>query len=224
MTQINIPSITIDTPIPFDLNLREKGQPLDGLRTRRHHWARLTWIHIGEEYARWHGGVGEVIAYKVTTVGLAPQTRREKRFGLSERAAMVTYVNEWIAKTVAAGLKKMAEDQANINEAERIRYARIAEEIEKAGGVEARRQQIVREGHGHAANDAFKYQYGSTYAAIIDALIHNTPIRLDEEIRTKILARYEEGIKTSWSVKTHIESQTRELDEFLGKTQQEEAA
>ena len=221
MTQINIPSITLDTPIPFNLNLREKGQPLEGLRTREH-WVKLTRVHI-EEHVRWREGVSEVVSYKVTTVGLAPQTRREKRFGLSERAAMVTYVNGWIAKTVAAGLKKMAEIQAMKDQANRTRDEWIAEQIEKAGGIEERRQEIVREGYYIAAKDAMQHETDKVYGAIIISLIHSTPVILDEKIRERILAKYENS-KTNWSVKRYIEERTRELDEYLSKTRQEVAA
>ena len=221
MTQINIPSISIDTPIPYTLRLREKGQPLEGLRV--HVWSQLAYVMITERRARWSGGVGEVIGYNVTTVGLSPQTRREKNFHLSERADMVKFVNAWIAKTVAAGLKKAAENQAEQNEIERQRNERIAKQIEAAGGVEARRQEIVREGYDLAAQDAMQYEPTEVYGAIITSLFYSTPIVLDEKIRDRILAQYESG-KTSGGVKRYIDERTRELDGYLGKVQTGEAA
>ena len=223
MTQINIPSINIDTPIPYTLQLREKGKPLEGLYIPRHSWSRLAYVMITERHSVWSGGVGEVIGYKVTTVGLLPQTKREKEFGLKERAEVVKFVNDWIAKTVAAGLKKMAEREAELNDMERIRSERIAKQIEAAGGVEARRQEIVREGYDHAAKDAMQYESADVYGAIITALFYSTPIALDEKTRDRILAKYESS-KTDWGVKRYIDERIQELDDYLGKTQTGEAA
>ena len=220
MTQINIPSISIDTPIPYTLRLREKGQPLEALRV--HAWGLLAYVTVTENRQRWTGGVGEVIGYNVTTVGLSPQTKRKKDFALRDRADMVKFVNDWIARTVAAGLKKMAEDQADRNEIERQRNERIAKQIEAAGGVEARRQEIVREGYNLAAQDAVRYESADVYGAIITALTHSTPIALDEKVRARILAKYESG-KTDWSVENYINNRTQELDEYLGKTNTEAA-
>jgi hypothetical protein len=178
---------------------------------------------ITERRARWSGGVGEVIGYNVTTVGLSPQTKRETEFNVRGRAEMVKFVNAWIAKTVAAGLKKAAENQAEQNEIERQRNERIAKQIETAGGVEARRQEIVREGYDLAAQDAMQYEPTEVYGAIITALFYSTPIVLDEKIRDRILAQYESG-KTSGGVKRYIDERMRELDDYLGKTQTGEAA
>jgi hypothetical protein len=218
MTQINIPSISIDTPIPYTLRLREKGQPLEGLRA--HAWSQLAYVMVTERRARW--GVGEVLGYNVTTVGLSPQTKRQKDFALKERAEVVKFVNAWIAKTVAAGLKKMAERQAELNELERTRNKRIAWQIETAGGVEARRQAIVREGYSLAAKDAMQCEPAEVYGAIITALIHSTPILIDEKVRDKILAKYESG-KTDGGVKRYIDERMQELDNYLGKTKTEAA-
>jgi len=214
MTQINIPSINIDTPLPYTLFLRGKGQPLEGLRL--HRWSELAYVRVSERHARGYGGVGEVIGYNVLTVGLSPQTKRVKDFALKERAEVVKFVNAWITKTVAAGLKKMAEDQAEQNEIERHRNEWIAKQIEAAGGVEARRLEIVREGYDLAARDAMQYESAEVYGAIITALRYSTPIVLDEKIRDRILAKYENG-KTDWTVKRHIDDRTRELDEYLSK-------
>jgi hypothetical protein len=223
MTQINIPSISIDTPIPYTLRLRDKGQPLEGLYIPRGSWSQLAYVMITERHSRWHGGVGEVIGYNVTTVGLSPQTKRETEFNVRGRAEMVKFVNAWIAKTVAAGLKKAAENQAEQNEIERQRNERIAKQIETAGGVEARRQEIVREGYDLAAQDAMQYEPTEVYGAIITSLFYSTPIVLDEKIRDRILAQYESG-KTSGGVKRYIDERTRELDGYLGKVQTGEAA
>jgi hypothetical protein len=219
--QINIPSINIDTPIPYTLYLREKGQPLEGLRVPA--WSQLAYVRITERKAKWSGGVGEVIGYNVMTVGLSPQTKRQKDFSLRERADMVKFVNTWIEKTVAAGLKKMAERQAELNEMERYRNERIIKQIENAGSVEARRQEIVREGYDLAAQDALQYESAEVYGAIVTALIHSTPILLDEETRDRILAKYEGG-KTELGVKRHIENRMQELNEYLSKTKTGEAA
>lgn len=220
MAQINIPSININTPIPYTLRLRNEGQPLRGLSLRA--WRELAYVAITERHARWHGGVGEVIGYEVETVGLSPQTKRKKEFLLRERADMVKFVNDWIAKTVAAGLKRMAEDQADRNEIERQRNERIAKQIETAGGVEARRQEIVRDGYELAAKDAMQYESAEVYAAIIAALTHSTPIVLDEKVSKRILAKYESS-KTDWGVSRYIDDRTQELDEYLGKTKTEAA-
>ena len=222
MTQINIPSINIDTPLPYTLQLRDEGQPLEGLYIPRHNWSRLAYVKITERHARWHGGVGEVIGYEVLTVGLSPQTKRKKEFLLRERADMVKFVNDWIAKTVAAGLKRMAEDQADRNEIERQRNDRIANQIEAAGGVEARRQEIVREGYNLAAQDAVRYESADVYGAIITALTHSTPIVIDEKVKARILANYESS-KMDWRVENYIDNRTKELDEYLGKTKTEAA-
>jgi hypothetical protein len=220
MAQINIPSININTPIPYTLQLRGSGQPLEGLRVPT--WSQLAFVKITENYQRWSGGVGEVIGYNVTTIGLSPQTKRQKEFLLRERADMVKFVNDWIARTVAAGLKKMAEDQADRNEIERQRNERIAKQIETAGGVEARRQEIVRDGYELAAKDAMQYESAEFYAAIIAALTHSTPIVLDEKVRDRILAKYESS-KTNWGVSRYIDDRTQELDEYLGNTKTEAA-
>lgn len=220
MAQISIPSINIDTPIPYTLRLREQGQPLEGLRLSA--WSQLAYVMVTERRARWTGGVGDVIGYNVTTVGLSPQTKRQKDFALGDRAEVVKFVNDWIAKTVAAGLKKMAERQAELKDMERIRSERIAKQIEAAGGVEARRQEIVREGYNHAAKDAMQYESSEVYGAIIASLIHSTPIVLDEKIRDRILAKYESS-KTDWGVKRYIDERMQELDEYLGKTKTEAA-
>lgn len=224
MTQISIPSITIDTPIPFDLNLRAEGQPLRGLHLGKHTWSRLTEVRIWENHARWHGGVGEVINYTVRTVGLAPQTKREKTFHVTERAAMVQFVNEWIARTVATGLVKMAEQKAAKQAQQDSRRWWMAKQIEDAGGIVARRRQILREGDDIAAKEALQYESNEVYGAIMLALINNTPIALDTGTRDKIVEKYERHIKESWSVKSHIDSRTQELDAYLAEIEAEVAA
>jgi hypothetical protein len=223
MTEINIPSITIDTPIPFNLNLREEGQPLRGLHLGKHTWSRLTEVRIWENHARWHGGVGEVINYTVRTVGLAPQTKREKTFHVTERAAMVKYVNEWLIKTVTAGLKKIAEQQVEKEVRANNHRDWIAGQIEKAGGVEARREAILREGDALAAKEVLQYVDQATYYAIFKAIVNNEPIVLDETTRANILARQTSALN-GWSVKRHIDERTQELDKYLTEVKAEEAA
>lgn len=224
MTEINIPSITIDTPLPYNLNLRAEGQPLQGLHIRKHSWSRLAEVMIWETRARWHGGVGEVINYTVRTVGFAPQTKRDKTFHVTERAAMVRFVNEWIAKTVAAGIEKKAEQKVEKEVRDNNQRAWVAKQIEEAGGIEARRQQIVRESEAIAAKETFQYESDKVYAAIMTAIITRTPIALDIETRDKIIARYEQYVNESWSAKRYIETQMQELDKYLAETKQEEAA
>ena len=221
MAQINIPSISIDTPIPFALGLRAEGQPLHGLRIPGV-WADLAYVRIWEKTNSYHEG--RPYAYGVRTVGLAPQTKRDKEFSLRDRAAMVAYVNTWIAKTVAAGLKKMAEIQAEKNELSRAHDARIAKQIEDAGGIEQRRIAIVREAHDMAAKDSMQYESASVYGAILTALINRTPIAIDEAARAKIIARYEDVAKGAGYVSRHIESSNADLDAYLTKTKAEEAA
>lgn len=223
MNQINIPSITIDTPLPFTLNLREEGQPLHGLY-RREHFVKILRIHIWENHARWHGGVGEVINYTVRTTGLAPQTKRDKTFHVKDRAGMVKYVNEWLAKTVAAGLVKMAEQKSE-NEMRANNHRRwMAEQIEKAGGIEERRAEILREAYNLAAKEVMQYESNSkVFGAIVTALIHHTPITLDETTRANIIARHTSAFE-GWSVKRYIEERTQELDKYLAEIKAEEAA
>ena len=213
MDQINIPSISIDTPVPFSLGLREKGQPLHGLRIPGHYWADLAYVKIWERTNSYNDG--KPYAYNVRTVGFAPQTKRDKEFYLSDRAEMVNYVNAWIAKTVAAGFKRMAEIQADKNEMERLHDARIAKQIEDAGGIEQRRIAIVREAHDMAAKDSMQYESASVYGAIVTALINRTPIVIDEAARAKIIARYEDVAKGAGYVSRHIESSNAELDAYL---------
>ena len=224
MTEINIPSITIDTTIPFTLNLREEGQPLHGLHLGKHHyWSRMTEVRVWENHARWHGGVGEVINYTVRTVGLAPQTKRDKTFHVNDRAGMVKYVNEWIAKTVTAGLKKMAEQKVEKEMRANNQRRWIAEQIEKAGGVEARREAILREGDALAAKEVLQFVDQTTYYAIFKAIVNNEPIVLDETTRANILARQASAFN-GWSVKRHIDERTQELDKYLDEIKAEEAA
>ena len=224
MNQIKIPSITIDTPIPYDLQLRAEGQPLHGLYLGKHTWSRLAEVMVWENHARWHGGVGEVISYTVRTVGFAPQTKREKKFHVTERASMVKFVNEWIAKTVEKGLKEMAEQKSAKELRDNAHRSWVAKQIEDAGGVEARRQQIVREGEAIAAKETFQYESDKVYAAILTALITRTPIALDIDTRDKIIARYEQHVNESWSAKRYIETRMQELDKHLAEAGQEEAA
>ena len=223
MTEINIPSITIDTPFPFNLNLREEGQPLHGLY-KREHFVKILRIHIWENHARWHGGVGEVINYTVRTVGLAPQTKRDKTFHVKDRAGMVKYVNEWLAKTVAAGLVKMAEQKSE-NEMRANNHRRwMAEQIEKAGGVEERRAEILREAYNLAAKEVMQYESNSkVFGAIVTALIHHTPITLDETTRANIIARHTSAFE-GWSVKRYIDERMQELDRYLAEIKAEDAA
>ena len=216
MSAPTIPSINIDTPIPRTIKLREKGQPLEGLYIAHGNWHQLAYVKISERYARWSGGTGQLIGYHVTTVGLAPQTKRETEFDLRGRADMVKHVNAWIAKTVAAGLKKMAEHQAAKAELTRIGNDRIAKQIEAAGGVEARRQQIAREGYDRAARDAMQYESPEVFGAVIASLLSSTPVTLDEKVRDRILAKYE-GARESESVSRYIDSEMRELDAYLAQ-------
>jgi len=224
MNQINIPSITIDTTIPFTLNLRTEGQPLHGLHLGKHHyWSRMTEVRVWENHARWHGGVGEVINYTVRTVGLAPQTKRDKTFHVNSRAEMVKFVNEWIAKTVAAGLAKMAEKKSEKKMRDENHRRWMAEQIEKAGGVEARREAILREGDALAAKEVLQFVDQTTYYAIFKAIVNNEPIVLDETTRANILARQASAFN-GWSVKRHIDERTQELDKYLDEIKAEEAA
>ena len=220
MNEINIPSITLDTPIPYVLNLRERGQPLEKLRLREH-FVRLARVLITERFSYYNGGI---VGYTVETVGLAPQTKRVKNFQLEERAEMVEYVNAWIAKTVAAGLKKMVETQSEQEMIARQKRAWMKEQIEKAGGVEARRQQILREAYDLAAREAMQYECTETFGAIMTALITRSPITLNLSTRDKIIARYEEHYKTSWHVKRYLDTHLQDLEDYLAEVKTEEAA
>lgn len=225
MNQINIPSISIDTPIPYTLNLRAEGQPLHGLHLGKHSWSYLTTVKIWENRVQSRIGIrGEVISYTVRTTGFAPQTKRDKTFYAKDRAVMVTFINEWIAKTVERGLKEIAEQQIRKKVRDNNHRSWMAKQIEEAGGIEARRQQILREGEAIAAKEAFQYESGEVYRAIVTALIHGKPIDLDENTRTKIIAEYEQHVNESWSVKRYIDERTQELDKYLAEIKTEEAA
>ena len=221
MNEINIPSITLDTPIPYVLKLRERGQPLEKLHLREH-FVRLARVFVTER--RSHRYDGGIVGYTVETVGLAPQTKRVKTFQLEERAEMVEYVNAWIAKTVAAGLKKMVETQSEQEMITRQKRAWMKEQIEKAGGVEARRQQILREAYDLAAREAMQYECTETFGAIMTALITRSPITLNLSTRDKIIARYEEHYKTSWHVKRYLDTHLEDLENYLAEAKTEEAA
>lgn len=223
MNQITIPSITIDTPLPYTLNLRAEGQPLHGLRSAKHAWSRLTEVMVWENHARWHGGVGEVISYTVRTTGLTPQTKREKRFHVTGRAEMVKFVNEWIAKTVERGLKEIAEQQILKKVRDNNHRSWMAKQIEEAGGIEARRQQILREGDVIAAKEILQFVDSETFYAIFKAIVNNEPIALDETTRTNILAKHTSALN-GWSAKRHIDERMQELDKYLAEIKTEEAA
>lgn len=223
MTEIKIPSITIDTPIPYDLNLRAEGQPLQGLR-QREHFVRILRVQIWANRVQYRGSEGEVINYTVRTVGLTPQTKREKKFHVTEREALVKYVNEWLVKTVTAGLKKIAEQQVAEQLQQDSQRAWMAKQIEEAGGIEARRQQILREGENIAAKEAMQYEMDSIYGAIMTALITRSPIALDIKTRDKIIAKYEQHVKESWVAKTYVNSRMQELDDYLVEIEAEDAA
>lgn len=223
MNEINIPSITIDTPIPFDLNLREEGQPLHGLHLGKHYWSRLTQVRVWETRAYVRSGVGDVINYTVRTVGLAPQTKRDKTFHVNDRAGMVKYVNEWLAKTVERGLKEMAEQKSEKKMRDENHRRWMAEQIEKAGGIEARREAILREGDSLAAKEVLQFLDQKTYYAIFKAIVNNEPIVLDETTRANILARQASAFNGGW-VQRHIDERTQELDKYLAEVKAEEAA
>lgn len=225
MTEINIPSITIDTTIPFNLNLRGEGQPLQGLHLGKHDWRRLTEVRVWENRVYMRDGIrGDVISYTVRTVGFTPQTKRDKTFYAKDRAAMVKFVNEWIAKTVAAGLAKMAEQKSENEMRANMKRAGIAHLIEKAGGVEERRAEILREAYNLAAKEVMQYESNSkVFGAIVTALIHHTPITLDETTRANIIARHTSAFE-GWSVKRYIEERTQELDKYLNEIKAEDAA
>lgn len=223
MNEIKIPSITIDTPIPFNLNLREEGQPLRGLR-QREHFVRILRVQIWANHARWSAFEGQVINYTVRTVGLTPQTKREKKFHVTEREAMVKYVNEWLVKTVTAGLKKIAEQKVEEQLQQDSQRAWMAKRIEEAGGVEARRRQILREGENIAAKEAMQYEMDEIYGAIVTSLITRSRIAIDIDTRAKIIARYEDNVKTSWRVKSHVDARMQELDAYLAGIKTEDAA
>lgn len=223
MNEIKIPSITIDTPMPYDLNLRAEGQPLQGLR-QREHFVRILRVQIWANRVQYRGSEGEVINYTVRTVGLTPQTKREKKFHVTEREAMVKYVNEWFVKTVTAGLKKIAEQQVEEQVQQDNHRFWMAKRIRNAGGVEARRQQILREGENIAAKEAMQYEMDSIYGAIVTALITRSPIAIDIDTCAKIIARYEDNVKTSWRVKSHVDARMQELDDYLAGIKTEDAA
>lgn len=224
MTEINIPSITIDTPIPFNLNLRTEGQPLHGLHVGKHAWRRLTEVMVWENRVYMRDGIrGDVISYTVRTTGLAPQTKREKKFYVSERAALVKYVNEWIVKTVERGLKEKAEQKSENAMRANNQRRWISEQIEKAGGVEARREAILREGDALAAKEVLQFVDQTTYYAIFKAIVNNETIALDETTRANILARQASAFN-GWSVKRHIDERMQELDKYLNEIKAEEAA
>jgi hypothetical protein len=184
----------------------------------------MTEVRVWENRAHLRNGVGDVINYTVRTVGLAPQTKREKKFYVSERAALVKFVNEWIAKTVAAGLAKMAEQKSE-NEMRANNHRRwMAEQIEKAGGIEERRAEILREAYNLAAKEVMQYESNSkVFGAIMTALIHHTPITLDETTRANIIARHTSAFE-GWSVKRYIDERMQELDKYLNEIKAEEAA
>jgi hypothetical protein len=99
----------------------------------------------------------------------------------------------------------------------------IAEQIEKAGGVEARREAILREGDALAAKEVLQFVDQTTYYAIFKAIVNNEPIVLDETTRANILARQASAFN-GWSVKRHIDERTQELDKYLDEIKAEEAA
>lgn len=231
MNQINIPSIDIHIDLPFTLNLRTEGQPLQGLHFGKHNWSRLTEIMVWENHLplsprlplHLRTGMGDVISYTVRTVGFTPQTKREKRFHVTERAAMVKFVNEWIAKTVERGLKEMAAQKTEKEIRANNHRRWMAKQIEEAGGIEARRQQILREGDVIAAKEVLQFVDSETFHAIFKAIVNNEPIALDETTRANILAKHTSALN-GWSAKRHIEERTQELDKYLAEIKQEEAA
>lgn len=224
MTKITIPSIDIHIDLPFTLNLRTEGQPLHGLRFAKYAWSHLTEIRIWENRVYMRDGIrGDVISYTVRTVGLTPQTKREKKFHVTERAAMVTFVNEWIAKTVERGLKEMAAQKVQKEVRANNHRRWMAEQIEKAGGIEERRAEILREGDALAAKEVLQFVDQSTYYAIFKAIVNNEPIVLDETTRANLIARQASALE-GWSVKRHIDERMHELDKYLAEIKAEEAA
>ena len=218
MNQINIPSITIDTPLPYTLNLRDRDQPLRGLNLREH-FVKILRVRVWEQV----NYRGEPYDYVVETVGLASQTKRKKNFHIGQRAEMVAYVNEWIAKTVAAGLKRMAEQKSEQEARDRNHKYWVAKRIEEAGGVEQRRQAIMRGAHMLAAKDAFEYENPTIFYAIFTAITHGTPVLLTNEDRERLLTRHARAMET-WRIKQYIEDQMQELDAYLNEGKTEEVA
>ena len=103
---MNIPTITPDTPLPFEVWLTRPGGPLEGLKAGR--------VEHGRVRARYYLGVWEDGGgFWVLTIGHTAQTQRRRRFG--SRQAMTDYANAWLASTIERGLSRLEQQRVTIH-------------------------------------------------------------------------------------------------------------
>jgi hypothetical protein len=94
---MNVPRITSETQLPFELQLNGKGGPLEGLKG----WK----VEYGRIRRRYYVGVWqENGSFLVMTIGHTAQTQRRRQF--RSREDMVRYVNAWVERTIERGLAK----------------------------------------------------------------------------------------------------------------------
>jgi len=95
---MNIPQITSETQLPFEIRLTRPGGPLEGLKGGRVQHGR---IRARYYLSVWIGGDG---TFWVMTIGHTAQTQRRRQF--ASRQVATEYANAWIKRTVKRGLAK----------------------------------------------------------------------------------------------------------------------
>jgi hypothetical protein len=97
---MNVPQITSETQLPFEVWLNEKGGPLEGLKGWRVEYARIR-CAINYYVGVWP----ENGSFLVMTIGHTAQTQRRRQF--RSREDTIRYVNTWIKRTVERGLARL---------------------------------------------------------------------------------------------------------------------
>lgn len=187
---MNIPRITKEQALPIKINLRTEGQPLHGIKIDQRQ-SRYSYYERGNEYSveirDSQNNRGEVIGYKVTTIGATRSTRRVKDFLKIQDA--INYANEWIARTVVAGVGKITEQQILQDESKRRYNGYLLDAINKAGGADAYKKREINRERGQAIKDAIYKKDDLTALALWEAGAHVLPQATRNEVEAQIKDR-----------------------------------
>ncbi len=171
---MNIPKITFETQLPFQLWLNGEGAPLEGLKDGAH--GKGYHIYVDEND---RGENDRPVKYfYVITTGHTLQTKRKNEF--YSRQQMIDYVNDWIQRTVERGLELLEKQRLEKSHLAIARHNHWLSILKNAGGLEEykafRMQQV--------SDDAIYAAINSDKDAVI-ALWNNT---LTDEQRNRLVA------------------------------------
>lgn len=184
---MNIPRISKNDTLPIYVRLRAEGQPLHGLAVSNSS-PRRRYYERGNEYtvhiSNRKNTRDEVIGYNVVTIGATRSTRREKTFTRIEEA--VAHANEWIVRIVAAGSSKMVTQQVEKVESQRRRREALLETIEKAGGPDLYKSQLINKEKGYAIKRTIDIKDSLTVLALWNAGSHALPADVRQDMEKRI--------------------------------------